>query len=68
MTSIDVIARLLEAGPDAHLFLRIDISGKIYDLSLQSIEVSHFKEMPNHVTFKGTKVRTDLPIPVEGDK
>ena len=67
-TIMDVIERLVDAGKDAHLFVRLTINGKNYDLRLADVEVTDLRSMPSHVTFFAEPVRPDTPIKVNEEK
>lgn len=64
---MDVIERLVEGGTDAHLYLRLTIAGKNYDLDLADVSVLDMGSLPSHVTFEGTPVQADEPVKVGGD-
>lgn len=72
-TVMDVIERLFHAGPDAHLYIHIDIAGKNYDVNLANVRVEGAGgELPAHVIFEGVEAKTDTPIektkpPFEGE-
>jgi len=61
-TVMDVIERLLHAGPDAHLYIHFEIAGKNYEMNLADVEVTRFNELPSHVMFQGEKAKLDEPV------
>jgi len=63
---MDVIERLVEGGTDAHLYVRLTIAGKHYDLDLDDVEVTHMGTLPSYITFRGTPVKPDEPVKASG--
>lgn len=64
-TVMDVIERLVEAGTDAHLFIRFTIGGKNYDMNLADVEVTDMGSLPSMVTFQGDDAKLDEPVKVD---
>ena len=65
-TVLEVFERLLQAGPDAHLYVHFKIAGKNYEMNLADVEVTSFNELPSHVLFHGEDAKLDEPVEPPG--
>ncbi len=61
-TVIDVMERLLHAGPDAHLYIHFQIGGKNYEMNLADVKVADLGGLPSHVMFYGENAKLDEPV------